>query len=104
MLHEVQLGTGRIDAFRHLADRTEVEELRAFTLAMIQADIFGVSIANVLRAQAKDLRIKRRQRAERKALQTPVKLIFPLILCVLPALMIVIVGPAIIRLMETFLH
>jgi tight adherence protein C len=104
MLHEVQLGETRVEAFRHLADRTDVEELRGFVLAMIQADIFGVSIANVLRAQAKELRVKRRQRAERKAMQTPVKLIFPLIFCLLPALMITVVGPAIIRLSQTFFH
>jgi tight adherence protein C len=61
-----------------------------------------VSIANVLRSQAKELRVKRRQRAERKAMQTPVKLIFPLIFCLLPALLITVVGPAIIRLSQTF--
>src|SRR3989454_6040390 len=60
LLQEMQLGMSRVDAFRHLADRTDVDELRGFTLAMIQADIFGVSIAGVLRSQAKDLRIKRR--------------------------------------------
>lgn len=97
MLHEVQLGMRRVDAFRQLADRTSVEELRGFVLAMVQADVFGVSIANVLRAQSQELRTKRRQRAEEQAMKTPVKLLFPMIACILPALLVVIVGPGIIR-------
>ncbi len=97
MLQEIQLGVPRSEAFRHLADRTDVDELNAFSLAMIQADVFGVSIASVLRTQAQQLRIKRRQAAEQKAQQTPVKIVFPLVLCVLPALFVVIVGPGAIR-------
>ncbi len=100
MLQEIQLGVPRSDAFRHLADRTDVEELNAFALAMIQADVFGVSIANVLRTQAQQLRIKRRQRAEQRAQQTPVKIVFPLVLCILPALFVVIVGPGAIRIVQ----
>ena len=100
MLQEIQLGVPRSDAFRHLADRTDVDELNAFALAMIQADVFGVSIASVLRTQAQQLRIKRRQRAEGKAQQTPVKIVFPLILCVMPALFVVIVGPGAIRIVQ----
>jgi tight adherence protein C len=103
MLQEIQLGVNRSDAFRHLADRTDVDELNAFALAMIQADVFGVSIASVLRTQAQQLRIKRRQRAEARAQQTPVKIVFPLILCILPALFVVIVGPGAIRIARTFL-
>lgn len=102
MLQEIQLGVPRSDAFRHLAERTDVEELNAFSLAMIQADVFGVSIASVLRTQAQQLRIKRRQRAEAKAQQTPVKIVFPLVLCVLPALFVVIIGPGAIRIFESF--
>lgn len=102
MLQEIQLGVPRSDAFRHLADRTDVEELNAFALAMIQADVFGVSIASVLRNQAQQLRIKRRQRAEAKAQQTPVKIVFPLVLCVLPALFVVIIGPGAIRIYQNF--
>jgi len=104
MLQEIQLGVPRSDAFRHLAERTDVEELNAFALAMIQADVFGVSIASVLRTQAQQLRIKRRQRAEAKAQQTPVKIVFPLILCVLPSLFVVIVGPGAIRIWEQFIN
>ena len=103
MLQEIQLGVPRSEAFRHLAERTDVEELNSFALAMIQADVFGVSIASVLRTQASQLRIKRRQAAEAKAQQTPVKIVFPLILCILPALFIVIIGPGAIRIMDTVL-
>ena len=102
MLHEMQLGISREDAFRKLADRTNVDELRAFVVSMIQANKFGVGVANVLRAQAKELRTKRKQRAERKAMQTPVKILFPLIFCVLPALFVVVMGPGAIRIFETF--
>ena len=104
MLQEIQLGVPRADAFRNLAERTDVEELNAFALAMIQADVFGVSIASVLRTQAQQLRIKRRQRAEAKAQQTPVKIVFPLILCILPALFVVIVGPGAIRIWQQFVN
>lgn len=103
MLQEIQLGVPRADAFRNLAERTDVDELNAFALAMIQADVFGVSIASVLRTQAQQLRIKRRQRAEARAQQTPVKIVFPLILCILPALFVVIVGPGAIRIWESFI-
>jgi tight adherence protein C len=104
MLQEIQLGVPRADAFRNLAERTDVDELNAFALAMIQADVFGVSIASVLRTQAQQLRIKRRQAAEAKAQQTPVKIVFPLILCILPALFIVIVGPGAIQIWEQFIN
>jgi tight adherence protein C len=100
MLQEMRLGVGRQDAFRNLAERTDVEELRSFILAMIQADKFGVSIANVLRAQAHELRIKRRQRAEEKAMKVPVKILFPMVFCVLPALFVVILGPGAIRIVQ----
>jgi tight adherence protein C len=97
MLHEMHLGISRPDAMRHLAERNDVEELRSFVLAMVQADVFGVSIANVLRAQSDELRVKRRQRAEERAMKTPVKLLFPMIACILPALLVLVVGPGVIR-------
>ena len=102
LLQEVQIGVGRADAFRHLGDRTDVPELQAFVLSMVQADLFGVSIANVLRAQSRELRQKRRQRAEEIAQKVPVKLLFPLIFLVLPAMFIVLMGPGIIKLYEQF--
>ena len=102
MLHEMQLGVSRVEAFRHLADRTDVEELKAFVLSMVQADTFGISVGKVLRAQAKELRMKRRQRAEEAAMKVPVKMLFPLIFCILPAMFIVMVGPGVIRIMRAF--
>ena len=102
MLHELQLGISRADAFRKLADRTDVDELRGFVVSMIQANKFGVGVANVLRAQTKELRMKRKQRAEQKAMQTPVKILFPLIFCVLPSLFVVVLGPGIIRIFNSF--
>jgi len=102
MLQEVQLGESRSDAFRHLGQRSNIDEMNAFVLAMIQADIFGVSISKVLRAQAKELRTKRRQYAERIAMQIPVKMLFPMIFCVMPALFVVVVGPGAIRIIQNF--
>jgi tight adherence protein C len=102
MLQEIQLGVSRVDAFRDLAGRTDIDELRAFVLAMVQADQFGISIAKVLRAQARELRMKRRQRAEEKAQKIATKMLFPLIFCILPSMFIVLMGPGVIRLVEAF--
>jgi tight adherence protein C len=102
LIQEIQIGVSRADAFRHLGERTNVPELEGFVLSMIQADMFGVSIANVLRAQAKELRIKRRQRAEEIAQKIPVKLLFPMIFMVLPALFIIILGPGAIQIYNQF--
>ena len=103
MLHEMQLGIKRSDAMRNLADRTNVPELRSFVLAMVQADVFGVSVGNVLRAQSQELRTKRRQRAEERAMKTPVKLLFPMTVCILPALLVIVIGPAAIRIVHVLL-
>jgi tight adherence protein C len=102
VLQEMQIGTGRVDALRALADRTDVEELRIFVGAMVQAETFGIPIANVLRIQSKEMRIRRSQRAEEKAQQVPVKILFPLIFCILPALFIVVMGPAGIKIFQQF--
>jgi tight adherence protein C len=102
LLQEIQIGSSRAEAFRHLGDRTNVPELQSFTLSMIQADLFGVSIANVLRAQSKELRQKRRQRAEELAQKIPVKLLFPMIFLVLPALFVIILGPGAIKIYQQF--
>jgi tight adherence protein C len=103
MLHEMQLGVSRVEAFRHLADRTNVEELRGFVLAMVQADVLGVSIGKVLRAQAHEHRVRRRQNAEERAMKIPVKLLFPMIFCILPLIMIVVAGPAVIKIFHALL-
>ena len=94
VLQEMQIGMGRADAMRSLGERTNLPELRGFVSAMIQADSFGIPIASVLRVQAKEMRIKRTQRAEEAAQKVPVKILFPLIFCILPALFIVVIGPA----------
>ena len=98
----MQLGTGRADAMRALGERTDVGDLRGFITAMVQADAFGIPIANVLRVQAKEMRLRRSQRAEEAAQKVPVKILFPLIFCILPALFIAIMGPAVIQIMEAF--
>jgi tight adherence protein C len=103
MLHEMQLGIKRSDAMRSLADRTNVPELRSFVLAMVQADVFGVSVGNVLRAQSQELRTKRRQHAEERAMKTPVKLLFPMTVCILPALLVLVIGPAAIRIVNVLM-
>ena len=102
VLQEMQIGTGRIDALRALADRTNVDDLRIFVGAMVQADSFGIPIANVLRVQSREMRVKRSQRAEERAQQVPVKILFPLIFCILPALFVVVMGPAGIKIFQQF--
>ena len=102
-LQETRVGVSRLDALRNLGTRTDVDDLNSFILAMIQADQFGVSIARVLRVQADEMRIRRRQRAQEKAFGAPVKLIFPLIFFIFPALFIVILGPAAISIYDTLL-
>lgn len=102
MLGEVRAGASRVDAMRNMEKRVNVPELRSFVLAIIQADTFGVSIGRVLRAQAEEMRLKRKQLAEEKAQKAPVKMLIPMVFCVFPALFIVVLGPAIINIMETF--
>ncbi|GAW52482.1 MULTISPECIES: type II secretion system F family protein [unclassified Nocardioides] len=102
VLREMQLGQGRAAALRALAERTEVAELRGFVGAMVQADSLGIPIAQVLRVQSAEIRVKRRQRAEEKAQQVPVKMTVPLIFCILPCLFVVVLGPAVLNIMDTF--
>ena len=102
VLQEMQIGTGRMNALRGLAERTDLPDLRSFVGAMVQADAFGIPISSVLRVQAKEMRIKRSQRAEEAAQKIPVKILFPLIFCILPCLFVVIIGPAVIQIMRTF--
>ena len=96
-LQEMQIGVPRSRALRNLADRTEVSDLRHFVIAVLQAEGYGIPIAQVLRVQSSELRIKRRQHAEEQAMKIPVKVVFPLVLCILPAMFIVIIGPAVVR-------
>jgi tight adherence protein C len=101
VLQEMQIGLGRSEAMRALTDRTDLPELRGFVTSMVQADTFGIPIANVLRVQSKEMRVKRSQRAEELAQKVPVKILFPLIFCILPSLFVVILGPAAIRIIES---
>ncbi|MCF6744877.1 type II secretion system F family protein [Blastococcus sp. KM273128] len=101
-LQDIAVGQPRRDAYLALAERTGAPDLRRFIRAVVQADQYGVSIADVLRTQAAEMRLKRRQRAEEKAMQIPVKVIFPLILCILPTLFIVLLGPAVMDIVATF--
>jgi tight adherence protein C len=101
MLGEVRAGANRSDAMRALDQRTNVPEIRAFVLAILQADTFGVSIGRVLRSQAEEMRVRRRQMAQERAAKAPVKMMIPMVFCVFPALFVVVLGPAIINIMDT---
>ena len=100
-MQDVQVGMSRTEALRGLIDRTEVENLRHFVLAVIQAESYGVPIARVLRIQASEMRVKRRQQAEEAAMKLPVKILFPLLLCIMPTIFLILLGPAVIRIADT---
>ncbi|UDY36072.1 type II secretion system F family protein [Dermatobacter hominis] len=101
MLGETRAGASRSDAMRAMDDRCNVPELRSFVMAIIQADQFGVSIGRVLRAQADEMRIKRRQLAQERAQKAPVKMLIPMVFCIFPALFVVVIGPAIMNIRES---
>lgn len=96
-LQDIQIGVPRTEALDNLLQRTDVADLRHFVVAVKQADQYGVPIAQVLRIQSREMRMKRRQRAEERAMKIPVKIVFPVVLFILPALLIVVGGPAVIR-------
>ena len=100
MLKEMQIGSSRSDALRGMAARTNVDDVRSFVSAMVQADAFGIPIGSVLRVQSSEMRVKRRQRAETKAQQVPVKITIPLIFCILPCLFVAVMGPAALTVMD----
>jgi len=102
VLQQVQTGSSRKEALRDLAERVQVSELAAFTAAIVQADMFGISIAHTLHTQAGELRLRRRQHAEELAQKAPVKMVIPLVTCILPATMIVVLGPAAVRIAGLF--
>lgn len=101
VLQEMQFGKSRTEALRALVDRTDVSELRTFVSALIQSSELGISVGIVLREQAKEMRIRRRQRAEEQAQKLPVKILLPLITCLLPAMFVVVLGPAVIHIIHT---
>jgi tight adherence protein C len=101
-LQDMQVGRSRRESYVALAERTNVPELRSFVQAVVQADTYGIAISRVLRVQAKVMRVKRRQRAEEKAMKLPVTILFPLLFFIFPVLFIAILGPAVINAIDTF--
>ena len=101
-LQDMQVGRSRRESYIALAERTSIPELRSFVQAVVQADTYGIAISRVLRVQAKVMRVKRRQRAEEKAMKLPVMILFPLLFFIFPVLFIAILGPAVINTIATF--
>lgn len=99
-LREMELGLPRKDAFQNLKRRTQVPELSNFVLAILQADALGIPVGRVLRTQAVEMRAKRRQWAREKAAKLPVKILFPLMAFIFPAIMVVIIGPGVSGIMK----
>jgi tight adherence protein C len=102
MLGETRAGSGRAEAMRAMEQRIDIPEVKSFVLAIIQADTFGISIGRVLRGQAEELRIRRRQKAQEMAQKAPVKMLIPMVFCIFPALFAVVLGPALINISKNF--
>ncbi|WP_412750927.1 type II secretion system F family protein [Krasilnikovia sp. M28-CT-15] len=102
VLQEMQLGVSRAAALRALAERTTVPELRTFVTAVVQAGELGIPVAGVLREHAREMRVKRRQRAEELAQKVPIKILFPVLFCLFPALFVVILGPGVLQIIHAF--
>lgn len=102
VLQDLQVGVDRQTALDRMVERTDVSDLKAFVVAVRQSTRHGLPIANVLHVQSQELREKRRARIEEKAAQLPVKIVFPLVFCILPSLFVIILGPAGINIMDSF--
>ncbi len=102
MAGEVRAGMPRVDSLRAMADRCPIDEVRVFTMAMVQADTFGISVGPVLRSQAVEMRTRHRQAAQLQAQKAPVKLLLPMVLCLFPALLVVLAGPALLSVRSLF--
>jgi tight adherence protein C len=101
VIRDIQLGKARRDALRDMSARMDVADVTSFVAAIVQTEQLGVSISKVLRIQSEQMRIKRRQRAEEKAQQAPIKMLFPLVFLIFPAIYIVLLGPAVITVMNS---
>lgn len=102
VLAEMRIGKSRTEALRAMAERTTVPELKGFASSVVQATELGVPMADVLREQAREMRLRRRQRAEEQAQKVPIKVLFPTLFCLFPALFVVVMGPAAINAMKSF--
>lgn len=103
VVQEIQLGKSRADALRDLSDRTDVDDLAGFVASMVQAEQFGIPVARVLGVQAREIRLRRRQRAEERAQKLPVKIVFPVVLTIFPAIFVVLLGPAAIDIYDNLI-
>ena len=101
MHQELRLGIPRREALDNLLARTDVAEVRQFAHALIQAETYGVPVSQMLRSQSSENRERRRHAAEERAMKLPIKITFPLVFCILPSMFIVILGPAVIRLLNS---
>lgn len=101
-LQDMQVGRSRKEAYLAMSDRVDVPDLRSFIRAIVQADAYGIAIAKVLKVQANEMRLKRRQRAEEHAMKIPVKILFPLIFFIFPTLFIILLGPAVMNIAAAF--
>lgn len=101
-LQDVQVGMSRRDAYTDLAERTNVPKLERFVRSILQGEAYGIALSDILQNQADELRMERRQDAERRAMQIPVKVVFPLILFIMPAMFIVVIGPGILQIINAF--
>lgn len=102
VLQEIKVGRQKKDALRDMSQRIDIQDFTAFVGAIIQADQFGVGIANVLRIQSEQMRLRRKQRAQERAMKVPVKMLIPMVVFIFPTMFIVLLGPVVIKLIEQF--
>ncbi len=102
VLQEIKVGRQKKDALRDMSQRIDIQDFTAFVGAIIQADQFGVGIANVLRIQSEQMRLRRKQRAQERAMKVPVKMLIPMVVFIFPTLFVVLLGPVVIKLIEQF--
>ena len=100
MIGEIRAGSSRGEALRALETRIGVQEVKSFVLALLQADTFGISIGRILRQQADEMRVRRRQLAQERAQKAPVKMLFPMVFCIFPSLFVVVLGPALFNIAD----